>query len=316
MSRDDSLARECVGTRELVAWYPSGTLSDAERQQVETHVQHCTDCADLHAFATRFQESLAAAPGDATVPHPSPDMLVRFVEQDPDLVAEQRHRIAEHLRQCAECAEEAHLLGQVAADLEQESETDKAAATGVAADRSIIPLPLGTRLRRGLDAASRSWLGPVPAACFMAAAAVLAIVLFSASPPSPDGGVDGNPLIGPFADGVALLADGEVAVRGDEQPGDKTTVLVADRQNILLLEFTDLVEPPAADARFRLTIRSVDTEQTVWQQTLTGASFLENYTLAVVLPPTTLTVGSYELLVLVADDTVFFRSQIVVQDAG
>jgi hypothetical protein len=278
MNMHDDRTADCAALQELVAWYPTKALSDEERRRLEAHLKICPRCSELAAFALRLRGDLAKG-----VEHPEPDDLVAFAEDDPRQTEAARRRVQEHAARCAACDELLRVLMKVGDDLLLEPAAAIAGSNG-----SRRPQ------HRGRLAPWR-W-----SAAAVAAAAVLAVVLLTREQPAPR------------IDGVHIVAGGGTGVRNGTTVAADVVKLAAGSQQIVILEFTDLATPPRSEAYFRVLIAGA-AGSSIWHKDVRGELFLENYTLALVVPAGALAPGRYSLDVTAPDGASILRSRLEVE---
>lgn len=269
---------------ELVFWYPTGALTADERQQVDAHVADCPICAERLAFATEFRETLRA-----TATHPTADVLVGYVERDPDQSEPVREWVRRHVSECAACAHELDILEQIGDDL-------------ATAPTATIGHPSMDTPRPSWQARFRSWAGPGQVAGYLATAAAVTAILITTR-----GEVDQSRL-----DRTIMLSSGGSGVRGVVEPASPPSRLAAGESHVLLLEFTDLVEHPMPEAVYEVVIRDAD-QRVVWRRSVRGETFRDNYTLALVLPAGTLRPGRHAVEVTAPSGEFVLRDRLDVR---
>jgi anti-sigma factor RsiW len=303
---------DCASVRELIAWYPAGDLSESERRRVDDHVKACASCADLLHMAAELRTELVAW-------HPAPELLVQFVERREGLHSDERGRIATHLAACPECAAEVRILES----LQRPADLRECWGFG------MILRHFGTILQHFWATLTDSVLRPVPAAVYLAAAVAALILLLvppqwhtvsrgvravpAGSAPTGLARRAGSPVPEARLGSVVLLSDEAVAVRGPEVARDEVAVLDADGPPFLLLEFADLAQPPRADEHYRVELLPEDSGEVVWQATVRGESFRENYTLCLLFADDVLGAGGYRLLIRDPAGEVIFGTQFEVR---
>jgi len=278
----------CTAIRELIAWVPTGELSMDERRLVEEHVASCEACAE----SLRFAQEMKSALGSAITLHPEPDVLVQFVEDADGLTPDERRHVERHLEFCRECRREVAILRR----LEREP----------------------SAIERLWQWASASVLQPLPAAGYLAAAVVAVLLL--AVRPGGDGGhlpsmtpEVASPGARSFAGPVLLLQGAPRAQRGEVQPEVELPVWQGDREQLLLIEFVDLGAPPAPEDRFTVRIESAESGEPVWEQDVRAESFIDNYTLGLVLAPGSVPAGRQRVIVQGPKGAEVFRAELIVR---
>jgi predicted anti-sigma-YlaC factor YlaD len=293
---DIGRAGDCESVRDLVVWYPSGTLSADERRRVEEHVARCTECLRLLHFATTLKDDLTAPPG----PHPEPDTLIRCVAARTSGGDEMTRDVEKHLAACQECREIVSILGDLA----------PGAATAPATERTVAQVVTPARDRR---AGALAWVRdllririwwPIPAA-------IVVIVLALMRVPRLAG--PAQPGVGLGVWGVISLVNESEGTRGEPAGELAAQTISASRPPMILLEFTSLESPPQAGSRYRVTLTEIDTGRLVWEDEIDGASFADNYTLVLSPERIGLGRGAYQVSVADPQGKVFFRSSLEVK---
>jgi anti-sigma factor ChrR (cupin superfamily) len=82
-----------------------GVLEGAERDEVESHLGECEECAALYRTYRTVHAALVADAGVST-DHPSVDEIVAYATRRDRLDEDASRRIATHLGRCVACAEE------------------------------------------------------------------------------------------------------------------------------------------------------------------------------------------------------------------
>jgi anti-sigma factor RsiW len=281
----------CATVRELVAWYPTGTLDADERRLVESHVSACAACAELLDLSMRLERSIAT---DASL-HPEPESLTAYAEDRGSLPLAAQERIESHLESCPTCRQECQMLAVV------EDETGGAVGGSASRDGRVRASRSGSAgtsgtLRRFWNMLQGSILRPVPAAVYLAAAVGLLLVVLVPSvrrDRSPIGEAPDRVTTVPAVGSVLLLHDHSSYVRGATAEAVPLPVLRRDRESVLMLEFTNLTQPPAADATYDVTLSDAETGAAVWEVGVRGALFADNYTLALTVDTAALPAGRY-----------------------
>jgi hypothetical protein len=269
----------CADVRELVPWYPSGTLAEDERRRVEQHASTCEACRALLDFSEEIRESMRAV----RMAHPSPEVLVDFVERSSELSGRERDTIETHIMVCASCREQAELLEQ----LDREDARTVSVRRAPEGERP----PLG-RLARFWDSLKRGVLSPVPAAIYLVAAiaAVVSIFVLPGDHEHPNS-------IG-TVDGVVIVPDEGDRVRQALQEPSAGTTVDATSTHLLLLELTELQSPPGDEDAYTVSFLPKGGGAPAFSTTVAGATFRDNYTIGVILRPGVLDVGDYVVTVM------------------
>jgi hypothetical protein len=268
----------CARVRELVPWYPTGTLGEGERARVESHVSQCETCASLLEFSAGVKEMML----EVEALHPPPDALVDFVEG----AAEDRGSIEAHVAACASCREQVQIIEHV------DRADDGAAGTR--------PTRTWARLIRGV-------LGPAPAAVYLVVA-VVAVGLWL-RPPG-DGTIPGN-AIAP-AGRVVVVADERDPVRRGVREDERRVVLDGSAAHLLLLELTTLENPPADDDVYTVAFETLAGAGPIRETAVAGADFRDNYTIAFTLAPGALEEGDYTVTVTSPEGATVFQSALTI----
>jgi len=278
----------CEAIRELIPWAATRHLAPEERERVESHAAACPACAELLAFV---REVALQTGGDGQ--HPPVAVLVRLVEGT--ATADERRRWDDHMTRCGACRATRDALQRADRDL-----VPPADGTMEDPDTPVVPdRPSAVPNRRGGGRWRAAWTAlPVAAMLLLAL-----VTLTGRRAPGP----------GPRVVPVVILNDETAAVRGEAPPDTPVPALDGSRPAALLLEFTSLAEPPAAGARYRVSVRRQDDRTPAWEQVVTGADFRDNYTLLLSLPPGTLAPGSYRLDVTDDGGRLTYRSRFTVR---
>ena len=298
MSGETTRDREpCAAIRELVAWYATGTLEEAEARSVEDHLAACTACAKLLSFSRDLKKGFAGI-GES---HPRPELLVDFAEGAERLEAANRAAIDRHLDGCESCTRVVAILGAV-----DEPE-------GGSAVKARRPAPGWVRSLWGELAASI--LRPAPAAVYLTVA-VAAVVLLFARPGERfgDGRPGGDvPGIGTIAGGVVLLPDRTESGRGGVPSDEAIPAIGADHVQFLLLEFMELEEAPEGDAPYRVSFVREGEGRPAWETVVSGSVFAETLSLCILLDAGTLRPGLYAIDVTGPSGATIYRSALEVR---
>jgi len=259
-----------------------------ERRLVEEHTAVCSECADRLQFTRHLKSAIESC----VELHPEPDFLVQFVEAAGDLAPEERTRIERHLAICPDCRQEVRIL------------------------RNLERGP--GLLERLWETMATSILRPLPAAGYLAAAATAVVLLIIQ--PGGESGRERSMLPGTTAPtsrsfaGPVLLLQGESATqRGEPRPVAGLPTWDAARSQLLLIEFFDLGTPPQPTDLFCVQIIAAETGALVWETRVSAESFLENYTLGLVLAPGALSAGRHQVSVDDQDGQEVFRSDLIVR---
>jgi hypothetical protein len=290
-------AESCDGVRELVVWHPTAVLDEGERRRVETHVATCAACADLLRFASEIQGAVAA---EAAV-HPEAEALVRFAEDRAALDAGERARLAAHVAGCRRCAEEVAILGAVDRD-------ESTAGLRREPSRSPAGAGLAAPFRAVWDRLAATLLRPVPAAVYLAAAAV-AIAVVVTQP----GGDGVAPRPGSRVDGVVLLPGETSGSRGAPRDAPPVPRSAGARTQFLLLELTDLEAAPRAGERYGVVVTPEGSAAPAWEGDVVGEAFTDTYSLGLVLEAGTLAPGRYDVSVVAPGGETIYRSPLAVE---
>jgi anti-sigma-K factor RskA len=274
---------KCGGLDGLVAWYPTGTLDDDERRQVETHMSGCEACAQLLRFGADIRESLSPSR------HPEEEAIVLFAEDRSSLAREERDRIEAHVAECGQCREQVEVLDAV----DQADRPDVSTAPG-----RTEP----TWVERFWRRLGQSVFSPVPAAAYLVIAIVAAGLYFV----SRDGG--STPGVG-----VVIVPDEGGRVRSAQSGESDVVTIDTSSSRLLLFELTRLESPPEAEARYAVTIRRAGANTPVVAFDVEGRTFLDNYTIGYVLQPGTLGPGQYTVEVVAPGGEVVFQSSLYVR---
>ena len=288
----------CAEIRALIPWMPTDSLSQSERERVEDHTRSCKACAERLAFAADF-ESQAREVGDW---HPEDESLVLFAEAPGRLGDRARRRLESHLEGCAVCSECIGVLCAVEAN-------DPGSGVRSADTQAAAP-----------DAGPRGWWGqlwdtlgagilrPAPAAAYLVVA-VLACVLLIVSQTA-QGPSDSSPAawVGP----AILLADESGQARSGAETESAPITTDGKVRQPIQIEFTRLAAPPEPEGLYEIQIRP-EGGSAVWQSTVRGKTFAENYTLTLVLEPATLSPGDYHVVVLTPAGEQIFSSPLRVE---
>ncbi len=292
----------CGDLQALIVWYPTAQLDPTERRRVEAHVAECASCADLLHFANDLQDTLQAS----AKLHPQAEELVQFVEDAGALEAVTRGRIEQHLAACLDCREQAAILAEVDQEL---ASTD--------AVRELAYHPRATRglLERIWNRLATTVLQPIPAASYLVAA-VAAVVVIAVHPwettsPGTTGAAAGARRV--LLTDVRFLAGAGETVRGEEAEPTGLPVLEGARAEFLVLELTGIAAPPAPEELFRVEIRSAAAASPVWSSTVQAGTFLEDYSLGVLLEPGALAPGRYALAVISPAGELVFRAALEIR---
>jgi hypothetical protein len=283
----------CADVRELVPWYPTGTLSETERGRVEDHVSGCETCAALLDFSAEVKEMMV----EVEALHPSPARLVDFVEDASVVNATERETIETHLVTCVSCREQVDALERV--DL-----VDAPVGRPAQHARRAQPSPFS----RFWDTLRHGFLGPVPAAMYLIFAIVAAGFLLRSTGdgPIPDS------VIAP-AGGVVIVPDERDPVRQAIPEQDRGVAVDASISHLLLLELTVLETPPGDDDEYSVTIASQSSGIAAITTTVSGVEFKENYTIAFVLQAGVLEAGDYTVAVTDPDGETVFQSALTIR---
>lgn len=303
---DNSMCQEC---QQLVAWYPTSSLSDAERRQVEEHAGGCAECSKLLEFASDFKNKLVATAAS----HPAADSLVAYAENCDGMEPSERAAVEVHLGVCGECQSEVEMLETVDQEdpAKENVEMRSRQTSGRQADG------MGSAHRPGFGDAKPSWwdiltgaaFRPAAAAVYLAIAVVAVGLLVSKLDPGETSGVGD---LGGVLNGVTILGDESGAVRAVDSKSSITTI-DSGKVCFLLLELTELDTPPAPGDEYVVRITRDGAPDASFKKTIDGAEFSDNYTLCVFLQHGVLDPGEYDVDVIRADGDRVFRSTLIVE---
>lgn len=306
---DNEIACDLV--RELIAWYPGGTLDEGERACVEEHVAGCPACADLLRFTSDFKDRLR----EEYSHHPDAEALVCFVEDKSSMNPTEVSFIEQHLGICQECREQASMLETVDRSIAEE-ETAESSVSRVPGEKAGPISPMHTlwdTLKTGL-------LRPVPAAIYL----VVALVAIGLLVRQPVGWIDrgaerersrigvdsGTGSVPGALGGIVILPDETDRVRQTGQDEFVAPRIDAGAAQFLLLELTGLEAPPAEEALYSVVLLREGAGEPAFRTTVRGNVFSENYTLCLSLPAEALTPGHYVVEVTGPGGVTVFRSSI------
>lgn len=310
----DSNAHDiCERMRELIAWYPGRALAEEERSRVEKHVANCPACADLLEFASAFKGMLQAEHST----HPDPEALVSYVESRAAMDPEQCSTVERHLAVCPQCREEAAMLTAV----EESYSTEKAAASSPYTGG--VPPDPKSRIGGFLRGLRGGVLKPVPAAVYLTAA-VLAVGMLLFRPDGWMAGLTGREAgqirLAPDVDavsgslgGVVILPDETDRMRRPGREDRAPTRVDAGRAQFLLLELTGLEAVPSAEDRYTVELSREGSPEPVFQSSILGRAFRDNYSLCLQLGEGGLRPGSYIVTVVGPSGNPVFRSSIIAE---
>ena len=281
---------------------------------MEEHLPACPSCREVLDFAAGFKRSLDAQASA----HPAAEALVRYGEDASRLALQERLFIESHLERCDECARELSTLREVEADLAREQgPADAAGARPPARGRESL-----SRLRVWWDSLAGTLLRPAPAAAYLLAAVVLAVIVVRPAGqrfligPSSRTQADA-PLVG----GVTLLPNAGGGERGGAAESAPAPLRV-DRsaQTCLLLELPDLEPstsggpigetPIDAGSPYRVEMIPIGSSHPIWTGVVRGSAFRDNRTLCLTIPAGTLQPGSYSIRVKSPEGKAMFDSAI------
>jgi anti-sigma factor RsiW len=106
----DRLPTGCEKIRNLVPEYVRGTLSDAETQIVEDHLQECTRCSEDVTDLRWIHSTLRINTQDYIFAHVSPEEMVGYVDEKEVLSVNVVVEIEKHIAVCRRCAREIEIL--------------------------------------------------------------------------------------------------------------------------------------------------------------------------------------------------------------
>jgi hypothetical protein len=110
------------GIADLLPWYVSKSLSEAEMIMVENHLSVCTSCKEELNSINWIVEGLNVTAGETGLEHINSKLLTIFSESKKELKKEVIARIENHLSSCQQCSKELEILNKVNDSL-NESET-------------------------------------------------------------------------------------------------------------------------------------------------------------------------------------------------
>ena len=304
-------ADKCRRIQELLVWFPSGTLDEAETAEVEAHVAGCAECSGLLEFADELKTGLRARYSA----HPDADDLVCFAENKAGMDPVIRSRIETHLSLCPACREELAILEAV--DRGGVERADSTETAGVSRSEPAASTPVLGRLWSLLRG---SILRPIPAAVYLILVA-LGIGLYTGGPLRRWAAVSGpgKGEVGMLqgADGVSGMLSG-VVVLPDEtgrvrEPGAEVSggaEIDVGKAQFLLLELIGLESPPQDDDRYTLELIEAGSPDPVLEAHVMGRDFRETYTLCLSITEGGLAPGTYTVSVIDPDGNPVFRSTV------
>jgi hypothetical protein len=215
-----------------------------------------------------------------------------------------RASVESHLQMCGECRTELAMVEAVD-QAEPAEDPVKSPSTKMAHE----PADTVGVIRRWWDIVAGGLLRPAAAAVYLVIA-LAAIGLFISRPDRTGSNGAGGPdrVLG----GVAILSDENGVVRGGGAPSNGTTIGANDSR-FLLLELTGLDAPPDLDDVYTVRIADYDGNVASFSKTVTGAVFVENFTLCLFLDRGALPLGRYVVDVTDPDGNNVFRSSLTVE---
>lgn len=200
-----------------VPWAVLGDVPDAERRQVDRHLESCAACRDLAEAASELASVLPAL-SDADLDHPEAPILAGYALFPDALDPEIRGSVATHLEGCAPCREAVVLCRAAERSGSPEDDADERPATG----GTTTGTGGGRKRRRG--GILRLVLHPALAAVYLVAAVGLGIALLG------EPGLPGTAIVPTGGDAFVLPPAVRVVpddtFRGGEAPGAETDLLV------------------------------------------------------------------------------------------
>ncbi len=288
---------ECGVIQELLVWMPTGSLTSLENQKVEAHVAKCEACAELLGFASEFKSILV----EEFPAHPDAAALVDFVENRAAMDSSVRKGIEKHLEICRECQDEIEMLETVERTASVEDGVESRSRQ--VSHRSVREDVYG---RRWWEIFLGAALRPAAAAVYLVIA-VVAVGLLMTRPDRGDFDGDSRGVLG----GVTIVSDEMGAMRGGESTFEAAS-FEADEAQFLLLELTGLGAPPVPNDMYTVRLVQAGTDL-VWERSVTGRVFSENYSLCLFLAPGSLEPGQYDVDVVDVSGGGVFHSTLLVK---
>jgi len=255
-------------------------------------------CKELLEFASDFKAILV----EEFPAHPAAALLVDFTENRAAMDSAVRVGIEEHLEICRECRDEVEMLETV----DRNASVEEPAALR---SQELSHQPIGARDegRRWWEIFTGAMLRPAAASAYL----VIAVVAVGLLMTRPDRVVfDGD--AGGFLGGVTIISDESGAVRGVESSFEIAT-LESGKAQFFVLELTELDAPPMPDDMYTVRIMKRHDSGSVWQRSVPGRTFSDNYTLCLFLAPGSLGSGEYDVDVLDHSGEAVFHSTLFVE---
>ena len=111
--------------------------------------------------------------------------------------------------------------------------------------------------------------------------------------------------------GITILVDETGRIRRPGAEESEVTELDSGRSHFLMLELTSLKEPPQPEERYTVVLLRNDFNEPVFNTTVMGRDFSENYTLCLSLEAGTLSHGWHSVKVINSDGDIVFQSGIL-----
>jgi hypothetical protein len=269
---------------EALPFYVNGTISEAERREVEAHLPGCAACRALLEDLRSLAEAMRRG-GEDLLDHVHAAHLEAYVSGSRPLDRDLGRWIGSHLAACAPCREAADALRE-----------DLTVVQG-GAGRASPAAPAAARApRRGIwSSLSRTLLHPVPAAAYLA---LLVAALAVLAPPGGEAPAPPPAPAGPRAPAVADVLVLSSALRGEGAP---PAILrpAAAATPALGLEFP-LPEGADPSSSIRITLHDAEGRE-VWSETTPASRVRSSLEAAgivlVVLPPALLREGPHRIVV-------------------
>lgn len=305
---------KCSPVQELIAWYPGGSLDTNECALVEEHAAECSRCAALLRFVSEFKEVLI----EKWAYHPSADALVSYAENRAAMDLHQRSLIDDHIAACSDCREQVAMLEKIeTSGLEETSRTEVNSAVRDSSGDAL------SRLRDFWESLKGGVLRPVPAAVYLTVAVLaLGFHIFRSNGQSTRPGGERHGEIGLAAvaesipttlSGVVLLPDETYRPRRPDLGTTAGVRVGTDRAQLLLLELTNLEDPPKEDQTYTVEIQRNGSAAREFVGTVMGREFRDNYTLCLSLSAGALEPGVHVVRVNDPDGKAIFRSTVIAE---
>ena len=102
---------------ELLPWFVNGTLPEADRDKVQSHLQSCKDCQAAAKEIKSFSLQLQTHKESFLSEHILSAKLVQYAEARNELSPDDQKNINAHLKTCSQCSQELKTLEKVNASL-------------------------------------------------------------------------------------------------------------------------------------------------------------------------------------------------------